>query len=469
MVETTNVRENTAAVTTLASEAGSAPAGTELTEQTLAGLRASFVADPARVVAQNAVARTDIDEVAVNHARLVEVRRAMSSKLDEWAVTNQKKSGRCWLFAALNLLRFDARKQLGLKEFEFSQAYAMYWDKLERSNFFLQQIVQTAAEPLDGRVVQFLLGDPLGDGGQWAMACSIFAKHGVVPKDVMPETQSSSASAHMNARMCTLLRRAALQIRDAAASGADAAAVQELVSKAVAEAHTILTTHLGTPPEKFTWEWTDTDGQFHREADITPVDFLVRFVGLDLDDLVCLVDDPRPEHAKGSLLTVEHLGNVVGGRPVRYLNTPIDTIKKIAADTIVGGEPVWFGCDVAKQFLRTDGVWASDLLSYDAVYGVDLGLTKEQRVRSGESAMTHAMLLVGVDQDGDQPKRWRVENSWGDTNGDKGFFTMDDSWFDQYVFEVVVHKSALPADLRAALDSKDVTVLPAWDPMGSLA
>ena len=157
MAETTNVRENTAAVTTLASEAGSAPAGTELTEQTLAGLRASFVADPARVVAQNAVARTDIDEVAVNHARLVEVRRAMSSKLDEWAVTNQKKSGRCWLFAALNLLRFDARKQLGLKEFEFSQAYAMYWDKLERSNFFLQQIVQTAAEPLDGRVVQFLL------------------------------------------------------------------------------------------------------------------------------------------------------------------------------------------------------------------------------------------------------------------------------------------------------------------------
>jgi bleomycin hydrolase len=232
--------------------------------------------------------------------------------------------------------------------------------------------------------------------------------------------------------------------------------------------HRILTVHLGTPPESFEWQWTDDAKVFHRDGVLTPQEFFEKYVTIDLDEYVCLVDDPRTGHAKGEALTVANLGNVRGGSEVRYVNAPIETMKQLAASAIASGEPVWFGCDVGKQVLRKEGRWAADLFDYDGVYGLDLGMTKEERVLSGDSAMTHAMLLTGVDLDGDTPRRWRVENSWGDQNGDLGFYTMDDSWFAEYVFEVVVKKSALPESLRDALTAEP-RILPAWDPMGALA
>jgi bleomycin hydrolase len=253
------------------------------------------------------------------------------------------------------------------------------------------------------------------------------------------------------------------------ASGAAPDELQAAKRAVLADVHTILTVHLGTPPASVDWQWTDDDKRFHRDGVLTPVEFLARYATIDLTEYVCLVDDPRREHPKGAALTVAHLGNVVGGRPVRYVNAPVATMKKLAADSIAAGEPVWFGCDVGKQMQRDDGLWAADLFDYSGVYGVDLATTKEERVLSGESAMTHAMLLVGVDlADDGAPRRWRVENSWGDDKADKGFYTMDDPWFDQYVFEVVVRADALPDELRGALTAEPI-VLPAWDPMGALA
>ncbi|BDO40849.1 aminopeptidase [Cellulomonas sp. NTE-D12] len=431
----------------------------------VATLAAGFAADPARLRAQNAVTRTPVGEVAMNHARATSIRTSVSNQLDDWSVANQKKSGRCWLFAALNLLRVGAKQRLGVNEFEFSQNYAMYWDKLERANFFCEDVVATAGEPIDSRLVGFLLQTLLGDGGQWDMAVSVFLKHGVVPKEAMPETQSSSDTDAMNTQLRARLRKGALALRAAVADGGDVAAVKAQI---LTDVHTILTIHLGTPPTSFDWQWTDDEKQFHRDGVLTPQQFFERYVTLDLTQYVCLVDDPRTEHPKGAALTVANLGNVVGGRQVRYVNAPMATIKELAAASIVSGEPVWFGCDVKPQMHREDGIWAADLFDYSGVYGVDLSTTKEERVVSGESAMTHAMLLTGVDVVDGTPRRWRVENSWGDDKADKGFFTMDDSWFDEYVFEVVVRTDALPEDLRPALTAEPL-VLPAWDPMGALA
>lgn len=438
---------------------------------TVHDLHATFTADPSRVRAQNAVTRTAIDEVALNRARVVDLPTSVSHRIDDWSVANQKKSGRCWLFAALNLLRLGAKERLGVKEFEFSQSYAMYFDKLERANYFLSDVVEQADQPVDSRLVSFLLAEVLGDGGQWDMAVSIFLKHGVVPKQAMPETESSGNTDRMNSQLRTVLRAGALRLRGLVGDGAAPDEVEAAKAAVIADVHAILTIHLGTPPERFDWQWTDDAKVFHRDGELTPLEFLATYVPLDLTQYVCLVDDPRREHPKGAALTVANLGNVVGGQPVLYVNAPIDTMKKLAADSIVAGEPVWFGCDVAKQMLRADGLWAADLFDYDGVYGVDLATTKEQRVVAGDSAMTHAMLLVGVDlPDGPsgEPRRWRVENSWGDEKADKGFYTMDDAWFDEYVFEVVVRKDALPAELAPALTAEPI-VLPAWDPMGALA
>lgn len=448
--------------------AGAAP---ELTPDVLRGLADAFAADPAATRMQNAVTRSGLEQVAVNHARQVALSRTVSHRLDDWTVANQQKSGRCWLFAVLNLFRADTRKQLGVKQFEFSQNHAMFWDKLERVNYFLADIVATAERPVDDRLVAFLLGQVMGDGGQWTMAVNVFAKHGVVPKDAMPETESSANTAMMNRSLRSLLRRAARTLRSMIADGADGADDQALAAarqQVVADAYRILAIHLGTPPASFDWAWRDDEGSFHRDGELTPQEFFARYVRLPVDEYVCLVDDPRPEHPKGAPLTIEHLGNVVGGRPVLYLNAEVGLMKQLAKDAITAGEPVWFGCDVSQQLLRKEGLWAADLLDLAGVYGTDLAMSKEDRVRYGDSLMTHAMLLTGVDVVGESARRWRVENSWGDENGDKGFYTMDDSWFDAYVFEVAVRASALPAAYRAALAAEPLR-LPAWDPMGALA
>ena len=440
----------------------------ELTPEVLDGLTAAFLADPVAVRTQNAVARTPVAEVAVNRARQLAVSRSVSDRIDDWAVANQKKSGRCWLFAALNLFRAGARTKMGLKQFEFSQNHAMFWDKLERVNHFLAGVVDTAAEPVDSRLVSFLLADVMNDGGQWNMAVNVFTKHGVVPQEVMPETDSSSDTGAMNHSLQTLLRRGARDLRGLVADGADTEALAKARDGVVADAHRVLCTHLGTPPASFDWQWRDDGDTFHRDGTLTPQQFFDRYVTIPVREYVCLVDDPRTEHPKGSTLTISHLGNVVGGDRVLYLNTEVSVMKRLAMEAVLAGEPVWFGCDVGQQMLRKEGLWAADLLDLAGTYGVDLAMDKQERVRFGESLMTHAMLLTGVDVVDGAPRRWRVENSWGEETGDKGFYTMDDPWFGEYVFEVAVRASALPEELRAALGAEPLE-LPAWDPMGALA
>ena len=439
-----------------------------ITREQLEGLRSMTAGDHGLRTAMNAVTSAGIDAAALSREKVVSTPGVMSNRLDDWKVTAQKKSGRCWLFSSLNLLRSRARVDLGVKDFEFSQNHAMFWDKFERANFFLQDIVATAGESLDSRLVQFLLADVLGDGGQWDMAVSVYLKHGVVPKEAMPETQPSSNTRRMNTQLQVLLRRSALELRELVAAGASRDAVGSATDAVLAQIWRILVTSLGEPPTAFDWEWRDDRGDFHREGTLTPLEFLERHVDLDLSDYVCLVDDPRPAHPKGRALTVEHLGNVVGGQPIRYVNAPIEVIKRLASQALVAGEPVWFGADVSQQADRDSGLLVEGVHDYSGLFGVDLSTTKEQRVISAESAMNHAMLFTGVDLVDGTPRRWRVENSWGEEPGDKGFFTMDDAWFSEYVFEVVVRRDALPEDLCPAL-TEEPLVLPAWDPMGTLA
>ncbi len=230
----------------------------------------------------------------------------------------------------------------------------------------------------------------------------------------------------------------------------------------------VLCIHLGTPPERFDWQWTDKDRQFHRDGVLTPQEFAAKYVDLPLDDYVCLVHDPRPSSPIGRTFTVEYLGNVLGGPPVTYLNVEMALMKNIAASTLEGGEPVWFGCDVDQMMSSDYAVWDAGLYDLPAVYDTEFSLDKADRLAYHETLMTHAMLFTGVDVLDGVTRRWRVENSWGSDRGKDGFYTMHDSWFDEYVFEIAARRSALPAELQQALDATPI-VLPAWDPMGALA
>ncbi len=431
-------------------------------------LAKEFDADPANRLLQNALTRTKVDEVALDHRVAVSLDRSVSHQLDDWAVTNQEKSGRCWMFAGLNLLRVGAAATLGVKDFEFSQAFVQFWDRLEKANFWLEQVLATADRDVDDRTVAHLMRTPAEDGGQWNMFVAVVRKYGLVPKSAMPETYSSANTALLNRDLSAVLRQAARDLRASAASGGSDEELLRRKSDALATVHRMLSLHLGTPPDRFVWQWRDDKKNFHRDGLITPQEFAERYVTLPLEDYVCIVHDPRESSPAGRTYTVEALGNVVGAPAVTYLNVEIDLIKRLTMQTIVDGEPVWFGCDVEQMSEQESGVWDASLYDYDSLYRHTTDLDKADRLLHQATAMTHAMLLTGVDVADDRPVRWRVENSWGDDKADKGFWTMNDTWFAEHVFEIAVRREALPAELQAQLDTEPI-VLPAWDPMGALA
>ncbi|HYU86382.1 MAG TPA: C1 family peptidase [Kribbellaceae bacterium] len=437
-----------------------------LTAEQLELFEKGFAAQPSYRLMQNAVTQTTVTDIALDRRIVTGIDHSVSHLLDDWKVTNQKKSGRCWLFAGLNLLRAGAARKLGVKDFEFSQNYLMWWDKFERANFFLEAMIETAGRDVDDRTVAHLLSDPISDGGQWNMFVALIRKHGLVPKTAMPETESSSNTSAMNDTLRKVLRQGARDLRMLAAEGIDAQRAHK--RDVLSTVHRVLSIHLGTPPQKFLWQWKDEDKAFHRDGWLTPVDFADKYAELLLDDYVCLVHDPRPSSPFGRTYTVEYLGNVIDAPPVVYLNVEMDLMRKLATDAITGGEPVWFGCDVGKQMRGDLGYWDAKLFDFESVYDTRFELDKAERLLHHETLMTHAMLFTGVDVVDGEPRRWRVENSWGDEKGDSGFWTMNDSWFGEYVFEIAVRRSALPAELVSALDTEPI-VLPAWDPMGALA
>ncbi|WP_229377345.1 aminopeptidase C [Streptomyces sp. VRA16 Mangrove soil] len=437
-----------------------------LTPTELEFFEKEFAARPANRLMQNAVTRTPVDDIALDRRIVTAADHSVSHLLDDWKVTDQKRSGRCWMFAGLNLLRVGAAEKLGVKDFEFSQNYVLWWDKFERANYFLESIVETSGRDVEDRTVALLLQDPISDGGQWNMFVALIAKHGLVPKSAMPETDSSSSTGPMNRALKSLLRRGARDLRRLAAEGVEAQ--REHKREILAAVHRVLSIHLGTPPQRFLWQWRDKDKEFHRDGWLTPTEFAAAYVQLPLDAYVCLVHDPRESSPFGRTFTVEHLGNVVEAPPVVYLNVEMELLKRLSMESVVGGEPVWFGCDVARMMHSDLGLWDAGLYDYEAVYDTPLAMDKASRLIHHETQMTHAMLFTGVDVVDGAPRRWRVENSWGAEKADKGFWTMNDSWFGEHVFEVAVRRSALPPELSAALDEPPI-VLPAWDPMGALA
>jgi len=429
-------------------------------------MRKEFSSDSSAKVAQNAVTSNNLSTVALRRDLVQEVDFTFSTKLDEWKATNQKSSGRCWLFATLNLFRPGAMKKMNVKEFEFSQAHIHFWDKFERSNHFLEAIIETSDRPVDDRTIHFLLSDPIGDGGQWNMAMNLIRKHGLVPKSAYPESNSSSSTRWMNSILKDMLRSSASEIRGIIESGGGEKEARSHKESRMKDIWRVLCIHLGTPPESFDWQWRDKDKEFHRRGKMTPQEFAEEFVDVDWEEYVCIVNDPRNEYYQ--TYTVDYLQNVSGGPPVVYLNVPSDEMKSITQEILEDGMPVWMGCDVGKQMDRKRGLWDANLFETNELYGVEYGMAKADRLRYGQTMMTHAMLFTGVDVYEGRPRRWRVENSWGDDSGQKGFYTMNDNWYDEHMFEIASPKKYLTEKMLEGLETNPV-VLEAWDPMGSLA
>lgn len=396
-------------------------------------------------------------------------------------ITNQRSSGRCWLFAATNVFRVALMKRHNLDKFELSQAYLFFWDKLEKANYFLEQVLDTAEEDIESRLIQRLLFQPVSDGGQWDMVFNLVTKYGLCPQVLYPDSFNAMNSSAINSLITTKLREDGLILRKMASS-CSATSINEMKEEMMREIHLILTLTLGPPPSpttEFTWDFIDANGKA-KLISKCPIDFAkdlsdpatIRLLSCNVNDMFSIVNDPRNEYY--THLTVNRLGNIFGptSRPITYVNVPMDVMKSACVKMLKADLPIFFGSDVGKFSNRT-GIMDLDLIDYELGFNVKLGMTKAERLVVGESLMTHAMVLTAVHlekgKDGKQKSvRWRVQNSWGEDAGEDGWFVMSDAWMDEFVYQAVVEPRFVDKAVRDVLKT-EAKVLPLWDPMGSLA
>lgn len=440
---------------------------TPITQADLDAWSRAYRESDVRRVATLALSKQDVMDACFSPAVNLNRKRKFSLEIETLPVTNQEHSGRCWLFAALNVLRERIAKRLNLKNFELSQSYAAFWDKFERANYFLESILETAALPTDDRTVSFLLATGVHDGGQWDMFANIVIKYGVVPKDVFGETFQSANTRNMNHLLNRSLKADAVKLRSLTARGASPEEIRAEKEKMLGDIYGFLCSCYGEPPKAFDFEYADKDGAYHIEKGMTPLSFAEKYVGTLLSDTVSIINAPTRDKPYHQTYTVKFLGNVVGGRAVRHLNLTMDEFKQAVIRQLQDGKVVWFGSDVGKFGDREAGIWDDESFNFPLLTGLDLEISKEDSLDYGFAAMNHAMVITGVNLDGGRPNRWKIENSWGDAHGDKGYYICSDSWFDQYVFQAAVEREYL-GDLAAYAELEPKELEP-WDPMGTLA
>lgn len=424
-----------------------------------------FVQDKKNVLAQRSAATNGLLKAAEDPFVIARNKNPYSTDLTSDEVTNQKHSGRCWMFAGLNVLRFAIAKKLNVENFELSQNFLYFYDKLEKSNYFYENVIATAKDDLFDRKVEFLFSEPESDGGWWQYVVNLVKKYGIVPKNAMPETANTENSTAMNEVLNRKLRQDGIRLRELVRGGASDEEVEAERSQMISGIYHIVSVALGTPPQQFRFQYQDKDKKYHDEGVMTPADFLKKYSDLDVDDFIPLDNYPLKEVVNyNKHYANELVGDMVGAPVPHWLNVPIDKLKAAAVKQVQAGEPVWFACDVDQSSDRKNGVMDTDLYDMSTLVGVDFTLTKGQRIASQESSATHAMTLVGVDVIDGKPARWKVENSWGSDNGQKGYFVMTDDWFDQYTFEVIINKKYLTAD-QVKLYQTEPEVLPYYLPL----
>ncbi len=413
---------------------------------------------------ENAIRHTSLKKMAKSRYTNGSSDTYFSNRVKSNGVTNQESSGRCWLFTGLNVLRPIVMENKGIKGFKFSQSYLFFYDQLEKSNLFLEGIIDTKNKPIDDKRVEWLIKNPIGDGGQWTGLVDLVSKYGAVPADVMPESYQANNTSQMSKLLRLKLREDALIIRKMAADSKSNSEIKEAKASMLNDIYRILALSLGEPTQEFEWRYKDADDNITELKKYTPKSFYEEFVGVDLNDYVMFMNDPsRPFNA---LYEIDYDRHTLDGHNWKYINLDANKIKEFAKASILDNKAMYFSCDVGKQLDSKKGYLDMANFDYGSLLGVEFNMDKAQRIKTFASGSSHGMTLVAVDvnKDGEITK-WLLENSWGQT-GYQGHLIMSDEWFNEYMFRLVINKKYIDKETLNMLKSES-TMLPPWDPMFS--
>jgi bleomycin hydrolase len=436
----------------------------DISSDVLKGIKTSFVKDDNTKAAMNAVTSNDIKDLVLNRENVDNNDHYFKYKIKVSGITNQKSSGRCWMYTSLNIFRPKVMEKLNVSSFEFSENYLYFWDILEKSNLFLENIIETADKPIENRYVDHYFSSPVSDGGVWNSFSNLVVKYGAVPKEVMGETNSSAKTRWMLRIINRKLREDGLELRDIIENGVNKKNVLDAKVSMLKDIYRVLAINLGEPPAKFEWRYEDKDGNVSELKEYTPQSFVKEVLPETIfDHYIMLMNDPTREYYK--YYEIENYRNVEEGVNWKYLNLPNKDLKRMAIESIKNNEAMYASCDVGKQLNIDEGILDINNYDFEAIYGVKLGMNKKQRILSGESGSSHGMALIAVDVDeNENPVKWQFENSWGADRGHNGYLTFTDEWFDNYIFRLVILKRFIDKKTLKILQQEPI-VLPPWDPM----
>ncbi|MBD9178041.1 MAG: biotin transporter BioY [Odoribacter splanchnicus] len=437
-----------------------------VSEKDLQEIQGSFKKDASTKAIQNILTNDkSIRDNALNRDLQGKIDHFFKYRVNVKGITNQQSSGRCWMFTSMNVLRPLVMEKYNLNQFDFSHNYLYFWDIFEKSNLFLENIIATAARPMDDREVTEYFKSPVGDGGVWNLYYNAAQKYGVVPQEVMPETAHSNNTSQMTGVINEKLRLGGYTLRELAAQGKKAKELRAEKNNVLKDVYRILALCLGEPPHQFTWRYKTKKGEIKELANYTPQQFYKEITPTDYspDNYIMVMNDPTREYYK--VYEIQNYKNTIEGINWIYLNLPNEDLKAAALASIKNNEPLYASCDVGKQFNRETGILDPEMFDYESLLGVKLDMDKKARILTRQSGSAHAMTIVGCDTDeNDKPVKWEFENSWGDKSGHNGYLTFTDKWFDEYMFRAVLHKKYLNEKALQALKSKPVQ-LPVWDYM----